>query len=282
VSSGNVVLVLDGEVVAALRSVTGGNTFADVVQLGGDERQFAGKRLGPTRVEPLVLELDVPLSNELDEWVGNSLVGRFARRNGSVQLVDVTGEVKAVREFTGALITEVGFPACDGSSKDPAYLSVQIAPQRMTAVAPAGKLEVPQLKRGPWVASRFRLQIDGLDTGRVTRLDPFGVRAEVAAEGGDLVIDLGALAFSNLRVRLPHMGSRTWLTWFHEFVVEGDSRREREKNGTLTFLAADHEHALTEARLYGLGIFALAPDATGNLVADLYCQRVELGSVRAE
>jgi hypothetical protein len=50
----------------------------------------------------------------------------------------------------------------------------------------------------------------------------------------------------------------------------------------LSFLAADHEHVLTEARLYGLGIFALTPDATGALVADLCCQRIELGSVRAE
>jgi hypothetical protein len=67
-------------------------------------------------VEPLVPELDVSLSKELDEWVGNSPVGRFTRKDGSVQLVDVTGDVKAVREFAGALITEVGFPARDSSS----------------------------------------------------------------------------------------------------------------------------------------------------------------------
>ncbi len=283
-TTGNVLLVLDGAVVAAPRSVAGGNTVGDVVVESGGGAHFASKHLGAARVEELALGLDLSLSKELDEWIGASLTGRFFRKDGSLQTVDASGDVKAVWHFTGALITEIGIPACDASSKDPAYLTVKLAPERVASAPAAGKLAVPQLRRGQWVASRFRLEIDGLDATRVTRIDPFAVRAAVEAgeKPRDPEVDLGALAFPNLRVALPPNRSRTWHEWFEAFVVEGRHGHEHERNGTLTFLSADLTHVFTEVRLFGLGIFGLAPDDAGRLVADLYCQRFELGSVRAD
>jgi hypothetical protein len=43
------------------------------------------------------------------------------------------------RDFYGCLITEIGFPATEGSSKDPCYLSIKITPEYTRATVAPGQ-----------------------------------------------------------------------------------------------------------------------------------------------
>ena len=95
------------------------------------------------------------------------------------------------------------------------------------------------------------------------------------------------LEFPNLRITFSESDAQPWVDWHDDFVLKGNNDDAHEKNGTLTFLAANMQDAIGEVRFFNLGIFRLArePRAAGaeqvaRMVADLYCERMEL-SVKA-
>ena len=80
---------------------------------------------------------------------------------------------------------------------------------------------------------------------------------------------------------LSAVGAQTWIDWFDDFVIQGSSGDAQERNGTLRFLAANRKDELGQVRLFNVGIFKLAAEAAApgtvkRLVADLYCERMEL------
>lgn len=85
--------------------------------------------------------------------------------------------------FQNALITEVAFPALDGASKEPAYLTLKISAQPI----PTGPGTPATLRRGgppptsssstsgkqkQWLPSNFRLRIDRMNTSQVKHFGP--------------------------------------------------------------------------------------------------------------
>jgi hypothetical protein len=71
-------------------------------------------------------------------------------------VADFDLRVRQRREFTNALITEVGFPALDAASKDAAHLTVRIKP------------EFSRLKRGAGETLLFRLDFRGVGIFSIT------------------------------------------------------------------------------------------------------------------
>ena len=65
--------------------------------------------------------------------------------------------------------------------------------------------------------------------------------------------------------------------WFEDFVIKGNNGDDREKKGKLTLLAANLRDELAPIDFFNLGIFSLGPEsgATGNLIAEVYCERME-------
>ena len=70
----------------------------------------------------------------------------------------------------------------------------------------------------------------------------------------------------------------TWRTWFQRFVIDGHSGATDEKSGSLSFLNANLATVLATINFHNLGIFRLenAPADPGRVVAELYCERMEL------
>jgi hypothetical protein len=89
--------------------------------------------------------------------------------------------------------------------------------------------------------------------------------------------------FPDLRITLSEVSAQTWLDWHQSFVVDGENSDQAEKTGKIVLLSANLKDVLGEIRLFGLGIYRLAPkkqetgaEAVRRLVADLYCERMEL------
>jgi hypothetical protein len=70
----------------------------------------------------------------------------------------------------------------------------------------------------------------------------------------------------------------TWRAWFQSFVIGGHSSATDEKSGNLSFLNANLSTVLATINFHNLGIFGLenAPADPSRVVADLYCERMEL------
>jgi hypothetical protein len=89
--------------------------------------------------------------------------------------------------------------------------------------------------------------------------------------------------FPNLRATLSESGAQSWLEWHDKFVIKRNNDDSQERNGRLSLLAPNLQDELAVVRFFNLGIFRIASqkfeatkDQIKRIVADLYCERMEL------
>src|SRR5215216_2045558 len=89
------------------------------------------------------------------------LYGKDVRKNGAIITADYEGKELSRLSFHNALITEIGFPALDASSKDTAKMSIKITPEYTRRQANSGasllKDRLGRTSQKQWLASNFRL-----------------------------------------------------------------------------------------------------------------------------
>jgi len=278
-------LELDGAQTGALKSVDGGEIVAEVVVEPIGQEPFAKKHLGGVRYEELVLGLDLGTAGTVFTWIAESWNGRAKPCDGAIVETDAKLAPKARREFRRALITETTIPTLDAASKAPAQLTVKLAPEEITRKKAGGAGgQKAGARQKQWLASNFRLELDGLETKTVTRIDAFTVKQTIAADDvGDVRIsrrEPGKLEFPNLRVTFGQASLQTWADWFEDFVVKGDNGDDKEKNGAIVFLDATLKQELGRVELKNVGIFALrrqpSTDQVARVTAELYVESMEL------
>ena len=286
-AAGRAALEIEGVVCGFVQSAAGGAITADVLTLPG-QGAFAEKQLGRVRYEELELELDLSLDELVYDWIAASWKGSYSRRDGSIAATDAAGKAVSEREFFRGLVTEVTVPTLDAASKDRVFLTVKVGPEYTRFKKGSGKsVKSTAGRQKEWQGSNFKLEIDGLDSTRVSKVEAFTVKQTLVhddiGEKRDLVAGPGGLDFPNLRVALAASGADTWTAWFDDFVVKGNNDATKERDGKLTFLAADRSTRLGEVSFFNLGIFRLEAerqqagvDAVARLVADLYCERMEI------
>lgn len=273
-AAGRFFLQLEGAPCGFVQSVEGGAATAEVIQEVGSEF-FVKKRLGPLAYEDISLQLGFSMGKPVYEWIAASLRMEAKPVNGAIVLVDQNFEASTEQQFANALVTEVSFPAFDASSKEVAHLTVKITPeQTRNAKASRRVMERLDRKQKQWVSSNFRLEIDGLDCSKVTRIDPFTVRQATTP---------GKIEFPNLTITLAELSSETWRAWHEDFVINGNNGEGRERQGKLAFLAPTGRETLLTVSLHGLGIFRFgrersdaSEDKANRVIAELYCERMEL------
>jgi hypothetical protein len=269
---GRSVLMIDGTECGFVISAEGGDISAPVIREAAGP--FVRKRLGAPAPEPIVLSFDLSLEKVVYEWVAEFWKGKASARNGSVISVDLNNQARSELLFKEAVIAATTVPAMDAAAKTPCSLTVKLDPAATEWRRASGPVAaVPKPKR-PWLPANFRLEIERVDAARVTRIEPLTVVAGAA----------GAVDFPDLRVLISEAQAETWSAWHREFVVLGKNDDAHEKRGSLDFFAPDMKTVLGSVTLHGLGIHRLAPaPVTGlgaaeirRLVAELYCERMEL------
>jgi hypothetical protein len=284
--AGNYFLSLDGVECGFLRSAEGGDAVGEVVSAAAPG-QFTDKRLGGVRYENIVLELGLGLAKPVYDWIDASWRLEPQRKSGSIAAAASDLTVRFERTFADGLISETTIPALDGASKEAAFVKVKVSPDRVTLQKGGDRLArraAPKQKQ--FLACNFRLEIDGLDCTRVAKIDAFTVKqtaTDPIGEHRDL-LETTAVDFPNLRITLAEAVAATWSDWFEDFVVKGNNGPDRERSGSLFFLAPDLRTELGRVELSNLGIFALrrpaggagAKDQVARVVAELYCERMSL------
>lgn len=283
--AGPSMLELDGAQVGALKSVDGGEIVAEVVVEPIGQEPFAKKHLGGVRYEELVLGLDLGTAASVFNWIAESWNGQAKPRDGAVVETDAKLAPQARREFRHALITETTIPTLDAASKTPAQLTVKLAPEEITRKKAGGAAgQKVGAKQKQWLASNFRLELDGLETKTVSKIDAFTVKQTVAADDvGDVRIsrrEPGKLEFPNLRITFGQASLQSWSDWFDDFVVKGENTDDKEKNGAIVFLDATLKQELGRIELKNVGIFALrrqpSTEQVARVTAELYVESMEL------
>lgn len=276
-------LTLGGVKCGPVRSAAGGVVSGEVVTEQAASGVFAKKHLAAVRYEPFVVDVGLSMAPPVYDWVAGLWKGDFARKTGSLVTADYKLDAKSEREFVNALLTETSFPVLDASSKDPGFLTLRFQPELTKEKNASGKLNGAGAKAKQWLRSGFRLQIDGVDCTKVSKIESLSVKGGVKEVGESSEFEPTSIEFSNPQITLSEVSAKTWLDWHEDFVIKGNNDQSNERSGTIQLLAPDAKTELARIKLFGLGLYRIAlaagdtrGDKLKRVTAELYCGRMEL------
>ncbi len=285
--AGNFFLTLDGSNVGFIKAIDGGYITADVIDQSFGPSGFTKKHIGSPKYEEFSIQFGFAMNKAIYDWISASWKMDYTRHDGSIIAADFEHVARSAREFKNALLTETTIPACDASVKELGYLTVNFQPDFIRYVPGSGET-LPADGGGAqklWVASNFRLEIDGLDCTRVSKIDALtikqGVIADSVGDVRDMQVKPSAPVFPNVRITLSQLSLQSWMAWFESFVVQGNNSDAQEKNGRLQLLSPDLGTTLAEIKFFNMGIFKLEQqesadaNAIARWAAELYAERME-------
>ena len=276
-----------------VKEATGGDATADVVveKLGSDH--LTKKHLGPLKYEEVSFKCGTGMSKELYKWIDtgfNQTSHSRGREDGALIFADYDNMEVSRLTWTFGLITELGMPALDASSKDSAMMSIKFAPETTRKTwGGGGKLTVPAdaSKQKKWLPSNFRLRIDGCEAGcaKVNKIEALTIKQKVTenaiGEQRDYQKEPTSVEIPNLVITLAESHADEFYRWHEDFVIKGNNGEDHEKGGTLEYLTPNLQEVLFTLHFFHLGVFKVSPDkmeATGEpirrLKVEMYCEDI--------
>jgi hypothetical protein len=283
--------MLSGINAGFLLSAEGGSPTADVVVETPGTEYFSHKHVAGLKYEDISFDTNWDAKPVLD-WMAETLDGKPTRKDGSVVMADFDNKPVAERQFYHALIREMTFPALDPSSKDAARITVKLAPEYTRLVGGSATPIPGGLAGKRWLSSNFRFEMDGLDTQDlryVSGIESFTVTQKTTespvGEQRDYEKEPLHLEFPNLKITVSEAHSQSWNKWLDDFLVKGDNRQEKERNGSIVYLSPNLTTEYGRVNLFNCGIVRLSPqkqvarsETIRRLQAELYCERMALAT----
>jgi hypothetical protein len=260
-----------------------------VVEVRQEGETFADKQLAGVKYEDVTISVDLSLDPVFYTWISDTLERKNLRRDVTVLSLDPNLKVRDREDFFNALITEITFPALDGSSKEAAFLTIKFSPEyTRNQKGDGSKFNAPvAAKKKAWSTQNFRLTLDGLDCSKATMIESFSIRQQILEDhigagrehGGEpTLLDVG-----NLGLSITESGAQDFIAWHEDFVINGNSSSDKEKSGALTYLASDLKTVLGEVSFSRIGIFRLSrgfrealADRVPRIQAELYVEQIGL------
>jgi hypothetical protein len=292
-TTGRFMVELDGTPAGFVESVEGGDVFSDVVVEKVASDGIAHKHLAGVRYDDLAFAVGPNMTEAFFEWIASALDRKFTRKDGAISFQDYTGSEKERLAWQEGILVEIAFPAVDANSKESAHLAVTVRPeltQHKKGSGLKGQLGA-NAKTAKWLASNFRLTIDGVDCTRVRTIDGLTVVQRDAPNPiGESRTDIepNTLQIPNLVVTVAEAYAVDFLAWHDDFVVKGNNGPDREKEGKLEFLSANRQDVLFALSLHGLGIFRISRvketagvAAIASVEARIYCESMSFSYPKA-
>ena len=243
------------------------------------------KHAGNVKVDDISITCGAAMSKPFYEWLAKSLAYDYTRKDGAIVTCDYDYQELARLDFAEALIAEVGLPALDASSKEPGKFNLKIATEYTEMKYSQGNAtyQAPIFpeKQKRWTAANFRLQIDGMDTKRVLKVDAITIKQNIVenAIGERLMYqkEPAQIDFPSLIITIPENDIEPWYKWHKSFVMDGQSAPENEKSGSLAFLQSNIGNPeLFSLSFSNLGIIKFTPDKHESSSDKLRYVRIEM------
>ena len=271
----------------------GGHAKAEVIleKVGNDH--IAKKHIGGVSYEEISIACGSGMSRGIYDWIKKSFDHDYQRKTGSIITADFNANELSRLNFSGALISEIGFPALDaGNNKEPCKISLKLKPESTRYVAgggakiTGGAFSNDQAKQKQWLTSSFRLRIGGMDCTRVSKIEALTIKQKnvdnPCGEVRDAQCEPATLEIPNLVITLPEANAPEFFKWHQSFVIDGVNSDGEEHTGTLEFLTADKKDTLFTITFEHLGIFKISPDSNEsgsekvrNVKVEMYCENMK-------
>jgi len=273
---------IDGIACPEVTAWSGGDYFGTVVLQGGK------KHISNIGFEPITIETILPLSPALAACVADLCTNQTNPKTLQLTNLDSSGSVVGTSlQARNAQLTEMRFPALDAGSKDTLRLTLVFVAEQIRA-APTTATTTPTTRHAaaPSV-SNFQINITGLNTSRVSRIEPFIIKRVLPNDNIGILrqptVQSNPTTFPDLSLNFGEVSPTDWSTWRDDFFVNGKHLESDEKDGSLLILASDLHTVLFSLQLSHIGLlcFSSQPDAN-NLPnrprADLYCEQMTVGT----
>ncbi len=286
-TAGKYALEIGGAAAGWVHAVEGGHATSDVVEEPGT-LYYTKKHLANVKYRAITLEVGLPMSEPIFDWIKASVEGNYQRKNGAIVAVDYQGRITSVREFFNALVSEVEFPAVDAASKDPARVRITLQPEftRLSADRKGTKLQIPFCKSPLLLSSNFRLAIDGIDAMKASGIAPLSIKIVLTespvGEERDYERVATRISFPNVLVTMPQSGLQSFNQWFEDFVIQGNNSDESERAGSLEYLTPNLSQSPFRLGFQNMGIFEIEPESPSQSesipmsVVKMYIERMAL------
>jgi hypothetical protein len=242
-----------------VRSVSGGTIRGEVAVR--QTRSVQKKRIRNLIYEPFTIEVGMGMSRDFYNWIQASFDKGHIIKNGELVVCDFDYGIMSIREFQDAHISEVTIPALDGSSKEPAYMTVKFNPEKIR-YRNSTRLPI-QVDVGPttkkWMASNFRIELGNLPCEYVAKIDSFTLKQSIKKDKSGVsrrskkyptIIEV-----PNLKLIISMADIQPWQQWYHSFIVGG--KHKDVLDGAITFLGSDLKDELARLDLQNVGIISM-------------------------
>ncbi len=251
---GRFALEIDGAFAGWLQSVEGGHAVSDAMQAASADN-IPRKHPGTAKAEEIQLRCGSGMQPAFSQWLQSLMDGKARRMNGAVIIAGDSPSRAARLEFSNALLTEVGFPALDASSKDACFMTVKFTPEAVrVAKGSAPTVQTPgQAAQKTWLPSNFRLKLGNLPCDRVMKIEAFTVKQKMSLAGTEQDSP-PSIVFT-----LPAAEAQPFLEW---------QKNKGLLEGSLTFLAPDRKEEIGGLDLHGVRLESIRtrPDRQGEEV----------------
>jgi phage tail-like protein len=285
-TAGRFALEIDGVHAGWIYSCEGGNRTAEVVTEKLSQEHHIRKHIAGVKYDDISITCGIAMSKHFWHKLKASFDDGFKRIDGAIHVADYDGNIQRTLEFHHAIVTEIGFPGLDASSKDACKLSFKLTPEWTRTHQGKGKVRTSDHPIGTgqqkkWSPANFRLRIDGLDHAckKINKIEPIVIKQKVTDNTvGEMRLVMRepvAIEFPNLVITTAESHAGLLYHWEKSFVIDGNCSDEDEKTATLEYLSHDLKHTLFTVDMAHVGIFKLTADkmdAHGEALRRVKCE----------
>jgi hypothetical protein len=217
--------------------------------------------------EPFTIEIGMGMAKGFYEWIQASFDKGSVQKSGEVVAADFDYRAQSARVFQNALITEVTIPALDGGSKEPAYMTVKIDPERIRYEQRNGEQLNSKIggKTKLWQTSNFRVDLGSLPCDNISKVDSFTWKQSIIKDAVGAFREAtkhpSKVEVPNLKFTISMADLAPWQDWHQSFLIDGKCSETDHLTGAITFLGPDTKEELGTIELFGVGISALTAAA---------------------
>lgn len=255
-----------------VNSIDGAHFKADAITYQQGADPYVTKYTGRAKYDDITVSVGAAMSPPFWKWVSSSLDRKPQRRNGALVGYDFDFKERSRRSFFGALIAEVGFPACDATAKSSSALSIKITPELIEYKKGDGhkfsgsQAQDQMTKQKMWMSSNFKFSLDRFsdpNAMKSVKVEAFTVKQNIIENpvGTEKHArkEAGRLELPPIVVTFPEYQMEDWMSWWDESVRRGN-RKDQYTTGHLTYLASDLQTELMRVELDGVSLVSVELD----------------------
>jgi hypothetical protein len=293
-TAGKFNFTLDGAQVAFIKSFSGCDHEGDVVANDLSGYSFQSKHLANFKTTPGKVKVGAGMGKHFWDWMKASLEAGYVRKSGSVIWGDFDYNARTELTWSDALITSIGLPAFDASAKAAVEIDVEFQAERVRIAKASGKIS-STYKAGQkaFLSNNWRLEIDGLNCTRVSKIDAMTWKCSVATDHTgpqrEPQIVPAKAVVPDMKVYISATDFADWSAAAEKWFIAGDTTEQHHYQGRLTLLGPNMKDVMAVIEFKNMGFKSFKRGAltqndekTAQMEAEFYIEQMLFSEYKAD